>query len=65
MDMRSFDLNYENDVLIQDQATTKAVRKRQMEYISRSDSVQLDSVCTWQLHHRMWHNVIATIGPVL
>ena len=65
MDMRSFDLNYENDVLIQDPTTTKAVRARQFEYISCSDIVKLDEVATWQFHHRMWHNVIATIGPVL
>jgi len=65
MDMRSFDLNYENDVLIQDIAITKAVCARQIEYVSRSDVVNLDEVSTWQFHHRMWHNVIATIGPVL
>ena len=65
MDMRSFDLNYENDVLIQDHDITKAVRARQFEYVSCSDIVQLDEVATWQFHHRMWHNIIATIGPVL
>ena len=65
MDMRSFDLNYENDVLIEDPDITKAVRERQFEYISCSDIVQLNEVDTWQFHHRMWHNVIATIGPVL
>ncbi len=65
VDIRSFDLNYENDVLIQDITTAKAVRARQFEYIAGSETVQLDNVCTWKLHHRIWHNIIATIGPVL
>ncbi|VAV92881.1 Cardiolipin synthase, ClsA [hydrothermal vent metagenome] len=65
MDMRSFDLNYENDVLIQDPDLTKSVRQRQMTYISSSDIVQLDEVTQWHFHHRIWNNVIATVGPVL
>ena len=65
MDIRSFDLNYENDVLIQDTALTCAVRERQMAYISSADIVQLDEVTQWRYHHRIWHNIIATVGPVL
>ena len=65
MDMRSFDLNYENDVLIQDRDIVRAVRARQQEYISDSVAIELSEVLAWQIHHRIWHNVIATIGPVL
>ena len=65
MDMRSFDLNYENDVLIQDIALTRAVRDRQMSYKASSDIVQLNEVIQWRYSHRIWNNIIATVGPVL
>lgn len=65
LDMRSFDLSYENDVLIQDRAIAVAVHAQQMEYVSRSDPVSLADVEAWPRHRRMWHHAIATIGPVL
>lgn len=65
MDMRSFDLNYENDVLIQDCALAGAVRERQLEYIASAGLVSLSDIAAWKPHQRMWHNAIATIGPVL
>ncbi|WP_457645198.1 phospholipase D-like domain-containing protein [Profundibacter sp.] len=52
MDIRSFDLNYENDVLVQDQKITQAVCKRQNEYISCSDSVTLEDVVGWSVRER-------------
>ena len=65
MDIRSFDLNYENDVLVQDRKITQAVCERQNEYISCSDSVTLAEVEGWSIQQRIWHNVVATLGPVL
>lgn len=65
LDLRSFDLNYENNILLQDETTTRAIRERQQDYISRSEVVTLPSVLAWHYHRRIWHNVIATIGPVL
>jgi len=65
LDMRSFDLNYENNVLLQDEAITEAVRDRQYEYIASSKLVTMDNVNEWSLPQRIWQNVIATIGPVL
>ncbi|MGO1461073.1 MAG: cardiolipin synthase [Marinobacter sp.] len=65
LDLRSFDLNYENNILLQDEATTKAVSERQQSYINRSEVVALPAVLAWYYHKRIWHNVIATIGPVL
>ena len=35
MDRRSFDLNYENNILFSDHELTAGVRARQEEYISR------------------------------
>lgn len=65
MDMRSFDLNYENDVLIQDHDITQAVCDRQHDYIACSDLVTLEDVIDWPVRQRIWHNVVATMGPVL
>jgi len=65
MDRRSFDLNYENNILLYDPKLTAAVRARQQEYISKSRPVDRDMVESWPLHIRLWNNTLATLGPVL
>ncbi len=65
IDIRSFDLNYENDVLLQDRAISAAVRARQSEYIAQSVRLTFEDVERWPLYLRIWNNVIATMGPVL
>lgn len=65
LDLRSFDLNYENNILLQDAALTQDIRERQADYISRSCKVALVDVADWSYHRRIWNNVIATIAPVL
>lgn len=65
LDLRSFDLNYENNILLQDEALTQAIYLRQQEYIARSEQVKLPTVVAWPYYRRIWNNVIATIGPVL
>lgn len=42
MDRRSFDLNYENNILLADPALTQAMRDRQDSYLARSRPVTLD-----------------------
>ncbi|WP_182870937.1 cardiolipin synthase [Stieleria mannarensis] len=65
MDLRSFDLNYENDILLRDDELTLAVRERQDNYISRSDRVSIEDVDSWSSSRRIWNNVVATLGPIL
>lgn len=65
LDLRSFDLNYENNILLQDSAMTLAIRERQHVYITNSEVVELATVLAWPYYRRVWNNVIATIGPVL
>lgn len=65
MDRRSFELNYENNILFEDPALTGAVRARQQEYIARSRPVTRDAVAAWPMSRRLWNNLIATLGPVL
>ncbi|WP_299848318.1 cardiolipin synthase [uncultured Roseovarius sp.] len=65
LDLRSFDLNYENNILLQDPKTTAAIFQRQQDYIASSSHVDLPEVLAWSYRRRIWNNVIATIGPVL
>ncbi len=65
MDLRSFNLNYENDILLYDAAITKDVLGRQFDYMQQSETVVLETVLQWRLSQRIWNNVIATLGPVL
>ena len=65
LDLRSFDLNYENDILLRDDEMTRSICDRQQEYISASDQVTLEDVNGWSYQRRIWNNVVATIGPIL
>jgi len=65
MDRRSFDLNYENNILLCDAAMTAAVRDRQMSYLADSHPVMQETVLNWSWRTRMWNNALAVMGPVL
>lgn len=65
MDRRSFDLNYENNILFYDPALTSDVRQRQQQYIDRSRRVDLDQVAAWSMPRRLWNNTLAMLGPIL
>lgn len=65
MDRRSFDLNYENNVLIQDPTLTAAIRQRQESYLAQSRLVTPAMVAAWPAWRRLWNNAIAMLGPVL
>ncbi|WP_210162406.1 cardiolipin synthase [Maritalea myrionectae] len=65
LDLRSFDLNYENNTIIYDKIFTNEVNERQQQYLKNSIEVHLEEVSSWRLPVRIWHNVIGTLGPVL
>ena len=65
MDRRSFELNYENNILFCDTTLTADVRQRQQQYLSRSNAVTLDMVTSWPIRRRLWNNTLAILGPVL
>ncbi|WP_264480619.1 cardiolipin synthase [Psychrobacter sp. I-STPA6b] len=65
MDLRSFNLNYENNIILSDKESTQAVIKRQSDYIADSDKVTLDMVLQWGFFRQISYNVVATIGPIL
>ncbi|WP_350657314.1 cardiolipin synthase [Psychrobacter sp. S1-30-MNA-CIBAN-0213] len=65
LDLRSFDLNYENNIVFSDKALTADIIERQYQYIADSDEVKLEQVKDWPLPYRIWNNVVATMGPIL
>lgn len=65
MDCRSFDLNFENNILIYDPLLTETVRARQQTYIDSANKITLQEVQGWPLSRRLWNNSIAMLGPIL
>jgi len=65
MDRRSFDLNFENNILIYDSQLTKALRRRQQKYMDSANNVSKETVAQWSITRRLWNNFIAMLGPVL
>jgi cardiolipin synthase len=65
MDRRSFDLNYENNVLFYDPNLTAEMRRRQDAYLACSHPVTAETVDQWPMTRRLWNNTIAMLGPIL
>jgi len=65
MDRRSFDLNYENNILLVDDTMTEAVRRLQDDYFARSIEVVAADVKAWSLTRRLWNNAVGMMGPIL
>jgi cardiolipin synthase len=65
MDRRSFELNYENNILFYDPALTAEMRRRQDAYLARSHPVTAEMVARWPVTRRLWNNAIGMLGPVL
>lgn len=65
MDRRSFDLNYENNILVCDADLAAAMRGRLVEYLDSSRPVLLDDIESWSVQRRFWNNLMGMLGPVL
>ena len=65
MDRRSFELNYENNILFYDPSLTAEMRQRQDSYIAKSHRVSSEMVASRSWWHKLWYNAIAMLGPVL
>jgi cardiolipin synthase len=65
MDRRSFDLNFENTILLADAAATAALRARQAAFIARSRPVSAAEVAAWPWPRRLLNNAAGLVGPVL
>jgi cardiolipin synthase len=65
MDRRSFDLNFENNILIYDLELARTLRARQQDYIDSADKISLEQVESWSLPRCLWNNSVAMLGPIL
>jgi len=65
MDRRSFDLNYENNILLVDRRATSDLYQRQQTYLSSARPVTAEDLARLSMHHRLWMNTVAMLGPVL
>jgi cardiolipin synthase A/B len=65
IDRRSFELNFENNILLADPDITTAMRRLQQNYIDASVPVDASDVLAWSRRRRFWNNGVAMFGPVL
>lgn len=65
MDRRSFDLNYENSILLHDKTATQPMRARQVRYRQDSRLVTLEEVQAWGPARQILNNALAILGPLL
>jgi cardiolipin synthase len=65
MDRRSFDLNYENNILLYDAKMTGEMRSLQDAYITKSNPVTAETVAAWSIRRRLLNNGIGMLGPLL
>ncbi len=65
MDRRSFDLNYENNILLYDAKMTGEMRSLQKAYIAKSNAVTPETVAAWSVRRRLLNNSVAMLGPLL
>src|SRR5699024_5710471 len=63
MDRRSFDLNFENNILFQDRELTQELRSRQEKYIAQSLPISQTDVAAWSWPHRLRNNLLAMLSP--
>lgn len=64
MDRRSLELNFENNLLILDPATTAVIRQRQLGYLSQSRAINPDTAAH-SLRRRLVDNVAGMLAPLL
>lgn len=65
LDRRSFDLNYEVNLLVVDDAFTGALDARQADYVARSRRLTLAEVEGWTRPRRVRNNLLALAAPLI
>ena len=65
LDRRSFELNFENNILFADEDFARAVRERQERFIADCDEVTMADVEHFSLAQRLWQNSLAMLSPIL
>lgn len=65
LDRRSFELNFENNILFADKDFVREIRSRQDSYIAASAEVGAQQAAGWGIARRVWQNSMAMLGPLL
>lgn len=65
LDRRSFELNFENNILFEDATFASRVRARQDDYLAHCSRVVASQVDDYSLLTLLWQNLLATLSPVL
>lgn len=65
IDRRSFELNYENNILFYDPELTQIVHQRQQQYMEQSKQITQEMVADWSMIQRLRNNAMAVLGPLL
>lgn len=65
LDRRSFELNFENNILFDDRSFALELRARQDQYLAQCDRVTFEDVDNFGLVLRLWQNLLATLSPML
>ncbi len=65
LDRRSFELNFENNILFADEGFASALRARQDQYLADSDPVTQADLDGFSIAYRLWQNSLAMMSPIL
>ena len=65
LDRRSFELNFENNILFYDEAFAGQIRNRQLSYVAQSRRVTAEEVAGMRFGERLWSNFLAMMSPLL
>jgi cardiolipin synthase A/B len=65
LDRRSFELNFENNILFDDASLASELRSRQDDYLGQCDRVTREEVASYGVALRLWQNFLATLSPML
>ncbi|MEQ1541703.1 MAG: cardiolipin synthase [Novosphingobium sp.] len=65
LDRRSFELNFENNILFSDPAFAAEIRTRQDQWLALSDRVTQRRVAGFGVGERLWQNLMAMMSPLL
>ena len=64
LDRRSFELNFENNILFADPSFAAVIRARQDDYLARfATAITADTLACVGLFRRIWQNLLATMSP--
>jgi len=65
LDRRSFELNFENNILFDDEGFACTIRAQQDQFLAQCDHITHDAVEQYGLGLRLWQNLLATLSPML